>query len=66
MSAPLKLNTAQLRALATALDELTRITKETGVDFSSCGQLQAEIDSYSLQVGRNNDNEYMIDDVNGY
>lgn len=66
MSAPLKLDTTQLRALATALDELTRITKETDVDFSSCGQLQAEIDSYSLQVGRGDGNEYVIDDVNGF
>lgn len=66
MSAPLKLDATQLRAIATALDELTRITKETGVDFSSCGQLQAEIGDYSLQVGRNDGNEYVIDDVNGF
>jgi hypothetical protein len=64
MSAPLKLDIQQLRQLATALEELSRITKETGVTFTSYGQLQAEIGDSSLRIYHDGEN-YIVDDRNG-
>lgn len=64
MSAPLKLDTQQLRALATALDELSRITNETEVGFGSYGLLKAEIGESNLAVYWDGQ-QYVVDDRNG-
>lgn len=64
MSAPLKLDAEQLRQLARALEQLTETTTETGVNFASYGQLQAEIGDSSLHVWWDGE-RYVIDDRNG-
>lgn len=64
MSAPLKLDTEQLHNLATALDELTRITRDTGVDFTSYGGLVAGIGDSNLAI-RLDGGRYVIEDRNG-
>lgn len=64
MSAPLKLDADQLRQLATALEDLARITQETGVSFTSYGQLQAEIGDSSVALTYDGE-RYVIDDRNG-
>lgn len=66
MSAPLKLDSEQLHALATALEQLTELSEQTGVDFSSSGMLSASIAGSDLQVKRLDDGRYVVDDVNGY
>lgn len=64
MSAPMKLTPEQLRQLATALDGLTEITRETDVSFTSYGDLQAEIGGSSLSI-RHDGERYIVDDRNG-
>lgn len=64
MSAPLKLDPEQLRNLATALDELTETTKKTGVNFSSYGQLSAEIGDSNLRLYHDGQ-RYIVDDYSG-
>lgn len=64
MSAPLKLDTEQLHNLATALDELTRITRDTGVGFTSYGMLSADIGDSNLAISLDGD-RYVVKDRNG-
>lgn len=64
MSAPLQLDSEQLHALATALEELTELSERTGVDFSSYGQLSAAIGVSNVSI-RRIEGRYVIDDRNG-
>lgn len=64
MSAPLMLDPGQLRNLATALEALSSIERETGVDFSSAGLLSATIGDSSLSIGHNGET-YIVKDRNG-
>jgi hypothetical protein len=64
MSAPLNLTPEQLHQLATALERLTEITKDTDVSFTSHGELSAEIGDSNLQVWHNGE-QYVVKDCNG-
>lgn len=64
MSAPLKLDSEQLHQLATALEELTELTERTGVNFTSYGQLIAEVGNSHLRIYHDGA-RYVVDDRNG-
>jgi hypothetical protein len=64
MSAPLKLDVTQLRQLATALEQLSEITRKTGVSFTSYGGLSAEIGDSNLRIYHDGEH-YIVDDRNG-
>lgn len=66
MSAPMKLDSEQLHALARALEELTELSERTGVDFDSYGQLSASIGQSNVSIRRIDDGRYVVDDVNGH
>jgi hypothetical protein len=62
MSAPLQLNSEQLHALASALEELTELSERTGVDFSSYGQLSALVGISNVSIRRDEQGRYVVDD----
>jgi hypothetical protein len=64
MSAPLELTAEQLRSLADALERMSAITQETGVNFASYSDLHAEIGDSSLQVWWDGE-RYIVRDRNG-
>lgn len=64
MGAPLKLSSDQLIKLASALTELTRITEDTGVDFTGYGHMDVLVGNNYIKV-RLIDGEYVVDDYIG-
>jgi hypothetical protein len=64
VSATLTLDAEQLHQLATALERLSEITEETGVDFSSYGDLSATIGVSNVRVAYD-DGRYIVKDRNG-
>lgn len=64
MSAPLHLDVTQLRQLAMALEQLSEITRKTGVSFTSYGGLSAEIGDSNLRIYHDGDG-YVVDDQIG-
>lgn len=66
MSAPLQLNAHQLKQLGQALEELSEITRQCGVDFTPYGGIDVGIGSSHVRVGWDAEAEaYVVDDRNG-
>jgi hypothetical protein len=64
MGAPLKLTPLDLNNLATALEGLTQITKDTGVNFCAYGSLDIEVNGNYINIQHNGD-IYLVDDRTG-
>jgi hypothetical protein len=66
VSAPLNLTSEQMRKVAAALDAMSEMTKETGVDLMPYGNGQLGIDGNVLALGWDQDTQsYLINDRNG-
>lgn len=68
MSASVKFGADDLRNLAHALDELTRVTKESGVHFGAYGPIDVTVGGHAVKVGWDGNEEtgrYVIDDQVG-
>lgn len=64
MSASLRLDAEQLRQLATALEQLTKITEETGIRFTSYAEMSAEVGDNNIRIGYDGQ-RYVVDDRTG-
>ncbi|MFE3031597.1 hypothetical protein ACFXKY_08100 [Streptomyces canus] len=64
MSAPMNLTAEQMRTIATALDELTQITKRLDVSFTPQSRLELGLGDNVLMVSWDGE-AYVIDDRNG-
>jgi hypothetical protein len=60
----MNLTAEQMRKLASALDELTELTKRLGVSFTPHARLELGLDDNVLMVSWDG-NAYVIDDRNG-
>jgi hypothetical protein len=61
MGAALKLSPDDLRSLAQALDELTEITRKTGVRFCVYDRLTVEVSDSTLKI-QEVDGRYVVED----
>lgn len=63
MSAPLKLNSAQLRRLSDFLEALTEATNEETVRLGAYGSVSVSVDGVALDVQWDDEqDQYVIDD----
>lgn len=64
MSAPLRLTATELRCLADALEDLTRVRREHGVDIAGYGQYEVRVNAADVAVSLAWDEEagYVVDD----
>lgn len=65
MSGAVKFSADDLRNLAHALDELTRVTKETGVHFGAYGPVDVMVSGFTAKVGWDSNEEpgrYVFED----
>ncbi|MET1062193.1 MAG: hypothetical protein ABWX71_04805 [Aeromicrobium sp.] len=64
MSAPLRLTPADLRSLADALEDLTKVRREHDVDIAGYGQYEVRLNAADVSVSLSWDDEhgYVVDD----
>lgn len=60
----MKLTFGQLRTLADVLEQLSKISKETGVDFIGALGLELQYAGNSIRVAYENE-QYIIDEIPG-
>jgi hypothetical protein len=67
MSAPLRLTSGQVKSLSSALDRLSAIRRDLGIDIGAYGDCRVTVidADATIELSWSDDDGYVIDDRNG-